>query len=269
MKHVMNIDLAKRLEQSEIHMMQSRLQSIQEQENNPMGVDIQTFGSAVAFSAKGIPGPSFNTVKGITFTDTKEIDEIIHYYEKQEIPCRFEITPAHSTSELFRYLSQRGFYQSDFHTTLYGSSHETNIIRSNEIIIRDLQEDEFHLFGDIYVKSFGMPAFTKEGVSQNNKVLYGKNGWHFYVALIENMPAAIAVLYVQKGIASLAASATLPHFRGRGCHTALLKHRIHIANELGCELVVGQARFGSTSQNNMERARMNIAHTKAIWTKML
>lgn len=104
-----------------------------------------------------------------------------------------------------------------------------------------------------------MPAFTLDGVSQNNKVLYGKKGWHFYVALIENIPAAIAVLYVQKGIASLVASATLPHFRGRGCHTTLLKHRIHIANELDYELVVGQARFGSTSQNNMERAGMKIA----------
>lgn len=72
MKHIMNIDLAKQLEQSEIEMMQSRLQIIQEQKNNPMGIDIQTFGSAVAFSAKGIPGPSFNTVKGITYTDKKK-----------------------------------------------------------------------------------------------------------------------------------------------------------------------------------------------------
>lgn len=269
MKHIMNIDLAKRLEKSEIDMMQSRLRNIQEQENNPMGIDIQTFGSAVAFSAKGIPGPSFNTVKGITFTDTKEIDEIISYYEKQEIPCRFEITPAHSTPELFHYLSKMGFYQTDFHTTLYGSPHLIDTNDSNEIIIRDLGEDEFHTFGDIYVKSFGMPSFTLEGVSQNNKVLYGKKGWHFYVACINNIPAAIGVLYTNKKNASLAASATLPYFQGRGCHTALLKQRMHVANQVGCELVVGQARFGSISQNNMERAGMKIAYTKAIWTQML
>ena len=44
---------------------------------------------------------------------------------------------------------------------------------------------------------------------------------------------------------------------------------MHVANQLGCELIVGQARFGSISQNNMERAGMKIAYTKAIWTKML
>lgn len=265
MKHVMNVELAKRLEQSEIDTMYSRLKTLQEQENNPMGIDIQTFGSAMAFSAKGIPGPSFNTVKGVTFTDKKEIDEIIDYYKKQDIPCHFEITPAHSTPELFEYLSQKGFYQTDFHTTLYGDVTKNTI--SNEVIVRDLEEYEFHLFGDIYVKSFGMPTFTIDGVSQNNKVLYGKDGWRFYLALIENTPAAIGVLYANKGVASLAASATLPHLQGKGCQTALLKHRMNAAKQLSCELVVGQARFGSISQNNMERSGMKIAYTKAIWTK--
>ncbi|MEI4828820.1 GNAT family N-acetyltransferase [Bacillus sp. FJAT-53711] len=265
MKHVMNVELAKRLEQSEIDTMYSRLKILQEQENNPMGIDIQTFGSAMAFSAKGIPGPSFNTVKGVTFTDKKEIDEVIDYYKKQEIPCRFEITPAHSTPELFEYLSQKGFYQTDFHTTLYGDVTKNTI--SNEIIVRDLEEYEFHHFGDIYVKSFGMPTFTIDGVSQNNKVLHGKEGWNFYLALLENTPAAIGVLYANKGIASLAASATLPHLQGKGCQTALLKQRMNVAKQLGCELVVGQARFGSISQNNMERTGMKIAYTKAIWMK--
>ncbi|MCM3734979.1 hypothetical protein M3215_03895 [Bacillus cytotoxicus] len=128
-----------------------------------------------AFSAKGIPGPSFNTVKGITFTGTKEIDEIISYYEKQRIPFRFGITPAHSTPELFYYLAKKVFYQTDFHTTLYGSPRVIDTTDSNEIIIRDLGEDEFHLFGDIYVKSFGMPAFTIDDVSQNNMERAGMN----------------------------------------------------------------------------------------------
>ena len=38
------------------------------------------------------------------------------------------------------------------------------------------------------------------------------------------------------------------------------------AIESNCTLIVGQARFGSGSQNNMERAHMKIAYTKSIWT---
>jgi SRSO17 transposase len=36
-------------------------------------------------------------------------------------------------------------------------------------------------------------------------------------------------------------------------HTALIQKRIKTAIESNCTLIVGQARFGSGSQNNMER----------------
>ena len=93
---------------------------------NPMQVQMKKFGSATAFSSKIIAGPAFNTVKGITFTNTDELDEIISYYQSLQITCRFEITPAQGTTELFQYLSQKGFYQSSFHTALYSIPREVH-----------------------------------------------------------------------------------------------------------------------------------------------
>nr|MBS9408288.1 hypothetical protein [Streptococcus oralis] len=77
---------------------------------------MKNFGNATAFSSKIIFGPAFNTVKGVTLTNTDEIDEIVSYYQSLQIPCSFEITPAQGTAELFQYLSKKGFYQSSFHT---------------------------------------------------------------------------------------------------------------------------------------------------------
>ena len=111
-----------------------------------------------------------------------------------------------------------------------------------------------------------MPSFTKDGVRQNNEILHNKPGWHFFIAEVQNIPAGIGVLYINKGVASLAASATLPEFQRKGCHTALIQKRIETAIESNCHLIVGQARFGSSSQNNIERAHMKIAYTKSIWT---
>ncbi len=45
----------------------------------------------------------------------------------------------------------------------------------------------------------------------------------FFIAEIQNTPASIGVLYINKGVASLAASATLPEFQRKGCHTALIQ----------------------------------------------
>ncbi|GAB6515235.1 GNAT family N-acetyltransferase [Bacillus cereus] len=264
MTTVMTLDIATEIENAEIDMISSRLERLQTISGNPMQVQMKKFGSATAFSSKIIAGPAFNTVKGITNADA--IDAIISYYESLQIPCRFEITPAQGTAELFQYLSQKGFYQSSFHTALYSIPGVDPSLLPANISVRQLKENEFHILADIYVRGFNMPSFTKDGVRQNNKILYDKPGWHFFIAEVQNTPAGIGVLYINNGIASLAASATLPEFQRKGCHTALIQKRIETAIESNCNLIVGQARFGSGSQNNMERAHMKIAYTKSIWT---
>ncbi|MHC2831585.1 MULTISPECIES: GNAT family N-acetyltransferase [Bacillus] len=264
MSTIMTLNAAQEIENAEIHMLSSRLKALQALAENPMQVQMKKFGSATAFSSKIIAGPAFNTVKGITNTD--ELDEIISYYQSLQIPCRFEITPAQGTAELFQYLSQKGFYQSSFHTALYSIPREDPSLLPANISVRQLKENEFHIFADIYVRGFNMPSFTKDGVRQNNEILYNKPGWHFFIAEFQNTPASIGVLYINNGVASLAASATLPEFQRKGCHTALIQKRIETAIEFNCNLIVGQARFGSSSQNNMERAHMKIAYTKSIWT---
>ncbi|PFK32193.1 GNAT family N-acetyltransferase [Bacillus cereus] len=266
MNPTITISMTKMIEQAEIDMLSDRLSTLQKIKGNPMQINMKRFENATAFSSKVISGPAFNTVKGITFTTKNELDEIISYYHTLQIPCRFEITPAHASPELFQYLHEKGFYQSDFHTALYGLPKPYPAPYSQKISIRELEEHEFHIFADIYVQGFRMPSFTKEGVRQNNQILFGKPGWHFYVAMIENVPASIGVLYMNQGIASLAASATLPAFQRRGCHTLLIQQRIHTAFTSQCQLLVGQALFGSASQNNMERCGMNAAYTKSIWT---
>lgn len=246
MSTIMTLNAAQEIENAEIHMLSSRLKALQALAENPMQVQMKKFGSATAFSSKIIAGPAFNTVKGITNTD--ELDEIISYYQSLQIPCRFEITPAQGTAELFQYLSQKGFYQSSFHTALYSIPREDPSLLPANISVRQLKENEFHIFADIYVRGFNMPSFTKDGVRQNNEILYNKPGWHFFIAEFQNTPASIGVLYINNGVASLAASATLPEFQRKGCHTALIQKRIETAIEFNCKLIVGQARFGSKNK---------------------
>lgn len=148
---------------------------------------------------------------------------------------------------------------------MYSIPREGSSLLPSNITIRKLKENDFDIFADIYVRGFNMPSFTTDGVRQNNEILYNEPGWHFFIAEVQNIPAGIGVLYINKGVASLAASATLLEFQRNGCHTALIQ-RIEKAIATNCHLIVGQARFGSRSQNNMERAHMKIAYTKSIWT---
>ncbi|UFT99272.1 GNAT family N-acetyltransferase [Radiobacillus kanasensis] len=269
MTFVMNRDLADRLELSEMDCLISRLNAIKEIKGNPMGVEIQKFGNATAFSVKNIPGPSFNTIKGLKAGDENHVEKIIEFYKQKDIPVRFDLSPGYVSPDLLTYLNQLGFYQLDFHTTLYkpmksGLSEE---FMDSRISIRPLKEDEFDMFAEIYTKGFQMPAFLKSGVAQNNEILYNNKYWTFYLASMDNEPAGIGVLFIKDGVATLAAAATVPSLRNKGIQSSLIKKRLNQATLEQCDLAVGQAKFGSVSQNNMERAGMRIAYTKAVWVK--
>ena len=247
MNLVLDGKLAKTIEQAEVDVVHSRLTAIKEMSGNPMGVGIKKFGNATAFSIKNIPGPAFNTVKGLTDEDETEVNHIIEYYKDRGIPIRFELTPTQGSSDLLSCLSEAGLYQTDFHTTLYGGLSEELGTIDPEITIRKLKENEFDTFGDIYTKGFQMPTFLKSGIAQNNEVLYDNDNWHFYLASVENEPAGIGVLFIKDGIATLAAAATVPNLRNKGIHSALITARINQAKMLDSKLVVGQARFALVS----------------------
>ncbi|WP_096189337.1 GNAT family N-acetyltransferase [Evansella halocellulosilytica] len=267
MKNVLTKKLAQKVERSEIDALHSRLTAVMKRAGNPMGVQIKEFGRATAFTVKHIPGPSFNKVLGLTSDDTEYIDQIVDYYNEKEIPVRFDIPPANSSQQLLASLSDRRFAQSDFHTSLYRFLHDfqEKEMNTTNIAIRPLRLDEFSLFGDLYVRAFQMPPFLKEPIAENNEVLHHNDHWTFYLAELNGKPAGIGVLFKYDGVATLAASATVPEFRNNGVHRALIQTRLNEAKQSGCYLAIGQAAYASVSQNNMERAGMKIAYTKAIW----
>jgi len=271
MSLILTKDVARSIEKSETDCLQSRLTVIQHIDGNPMGIEWKTFGEATAFQAKHIPGPSYNKILGLSGDELACIDSILHFYKESGIPATFDITPAHATTDLLKALADKGYVQAGFHTVLYRPledicdfAFETNSL----ITIRELHLDEFHVFGAIYTKGFGMPSFLSEHVATNNRVLHHHQNWNFYMAMYDGEPAGIGVFYAKNGIGTLAASATLPVFRNKGVHQALVSTRIDKAKELNCSLLVGQAAFGSASHRNMERTGMRIAYTKGIWSSL-
>lgn len=258
------------VEQSEIDALEDRLMRVRSLNDNAMGVELKRFGNAVAFSVKNIPGPSFNTVKGLNQNNIGDLDEIVEFYSNRGIPARFEVTPGNASADLFRKLSTLGFFQSGFHTSLYRtlSTDETLIaVTDNNIHIEEISLANFDIFGELYTKGFGMPAAFKDYVTANNKVLAESDNWNFYLAHVAGEPAGIAVLFIKNDVATLAASATVPDYRNKGVQTALIEKRIQRALGEGCRYLVGQAAFGSVSQKNMERAGLKVAYTNAVWEK--
>ncbi len=268
MKQVVTKELARWIEGIEADSFYSRLSRLKKITNNPMGVEIKKFGNAIAFSVKNIPGPAFNKIKGMKDEDLIYLDDLIGFYNQKGIPARFELTPAHTTTSLYAALAKRGYFHTDFITNLYADLRELPIYENNNqsILIREFNANEFDLFAELYIEAFNMPDFLKENIAHNNEVLYGIPGWKFYLATYKAIPAGIGVLFMGEKGAYLAAAGTIPQYRSHGVQGSLIQHRIKEAKHNGFKLIVGQASFGSISQNNMERAGLKIAYTKSVWT---
>jgi GNAT superfamily N-acetyltransferase len=79
--------------------------------------------------------------------------------------------------------------------------------------------------------------------------------------------AATAAMDVRDGCAALFAGSTLPQFRGRGWHTALIRDRIARASAAGARMMRATARPGSISERNFHRCGFNTLYTRTVWER--
>lgn len=75
-----------------------------------------------------------------------------------------------------------------------------------------------------------------------------------FLAVAGETPIAAGALTVHEDVAIVGGAATLPGHRGTGAQSALLRHRLSVAAQAGCDLVVGTARLDSVSEANLRRA---------------
>ena len=87
--------------------------------------------------------------------------------------------------------------------------------------------------------------------------------------MVDGELAGAGTMIVIQGIAGLLSSAVMPNFRGRGIQTALIRHRLRVAQAAGCELVKMDTKPGTSSQRNAERAGFRVAYTRAQFSKAL
>jgi GNAT superfamily N-acetyltransferase len=87
-----------------------------------------------------------------------------------------------------------------------------------------------------------------------------------FLAVAGGTPIAAAGMTVHGDIAVLGGASTLRAHRGQGAQSRLLRHRLRVAAEAGCELAVATARPGSVSAANLRRAGFAI-ETRTTWVR--
>ncbi|RJX37159.1 N-acetyltransferase [Paenibacillus pinisoli] len=263
---VLNETLTARIQQAEAAFITSRISSIGERIGNPEGVEIMKLGNIAAFYIKTMPWGLFNSIRGFSHVDIGHLDEILAFYRERERRFQMDIDPVGNNAETLRHLAGKGLHQTGFQSVLYGLPREERPALAPSITVQSIEnETDFDVYAGIHCVGAGMSLDDKHHFVNNNIGLLNRPGWRLLLARWNEVPAAVGVMHIHEGTASLALAATLPEYRGRGLQTALLQWRLYEAHRAGCDLVAGQASFGSSSQHNMERLGMSLAWTRALW----
>lgn len=264
---VMTLELARQIEQMDIEYSVSRLGGMQAAPGNPLGIQIKSFGGAVAFLIKAWPDFWYGQkVLGLSSAQVTFLDEVVRLFRENHLSCRFEIIPGNLDAALASRLNELRFIQMGFSTALYGSPRRNMQAFPANVTVQPVSTSQIDFFIDLYQDCFEYPRL----VEIEKRIV---RGWiesahpalDCYIANLDNNPAGIGILFSHGKMSLLADAAVLPRYRSSGCHTALIQRRIDRAVERGSELVTSFPAFGSNSHRNLERAGLRIAYTKTMW----
>ncbi|HTO52196.1 MAG TPA: GNAT family N-acetyltransferase [Myxococcota bacterium] len=233
---------------------------------NPFEIEVRRFGRATASIARKVPLVEwYNRVVGLEQQDARQLRDMLAFYRTHGVRARFEIGPAELTSALAVALAAERIGLERFETTLYAPIEARISPPPSTLEVRASPLDELDRYFEIWARGFGLPDFLWEDERRIRRAWFAVPGFRRYVALDAGEPVACAGLYLHGDVAYLCMSATLPESRGRGAQSALIARRWREAAEHGSRFVVTQTAYGGTSQNNMERAGMRLAHNFGIW----
>lgn len=242
--------------------------------SHPVTVDpsapcVAQFGRTIASkSPRAWPG---NKVFCFGHEDVGRLDEILAYFAADRLEPSFYVAPMAFTRDVAAALTAFGFVQREFEQAiLYGVPEPTPPRLPEGVTIEPVAADNLEEFVGATADGFEWHASWRdaamEGVRTSVRPSVRPGVQHFLVRY-RGAAAGVGSLGVRENVASLGGGAVVPALRGKGCHLALVHHRVHLAHALGCELVLGGARFGSGSFRNQQRAGLRVAYLESAWSR--
>ena len=231
----------------------------------PGTVIVVQFGRTIAAKAKG--GRPSNKVYCFGPDDLSRLDDILAFYASDGLEPEFYLTPTGFTRAVGAALSMAGFAQFDFQQAiLYGVPSSELTSPPRHITIERVTADNLEDYLSTMVDGFEMPPEWRDAAMDDGRRRFrGDEQW--FLARVGGDPAAVATLRVRDGVASLGGGATVPAHRRKGCHLALVRHRLDVAYLLGCTLVIGGANYGSGSFRNQLRGGLRLAYIESGWRR--
>jgi ribosomal protein S18 acetylase RimI-like enzyme len=198
------------------------------------------------------------------------LDRIEEFYRSHGAPTQVDVCPL-THSSLLELLKNRRYYMSELNNVLFrrvsreerfdGPPVGVEITRGNR--------EEADVFTDIVARSFFPKGDAPREFSTWLMPLFQYEDAVTFLATANGTPAGSGVgqRMHPHNIFAFFGDGTLSEYRGRGIQQALIRERLKLAAELGCDTAVVITQGGTTSQRNYERLGFRVAYSKATLVK--
>ncbi|AIQ66110.1 hypothetical protein PSTEL_26345 [Paenibacillus stellifer] len=261
MSRVSPLDITKQLEHMEIELTKlNAKRSLSEVERR---LEIAELGNCLLLKDTAHPqSPYYNRVKGFGPGDIPLLRRILNHYG-EAAPC-FDLTPNHMTADVSEALLKQGYMPVEQLVFLAARPKTQAKPSLPEMRIEAVTGESAETFISWIARSNGEAPYSRNIVDRVKGYFHASH-FHNYMLTIDGRPAAMGSLFLHGSEGYLANDYTFEEFRGRGCQTALIGHRLSAAAELGLENVYTDVEFGSVSHANMEKAGFRTAFINTFW----
>ncbi len=193
------------------------------------------------------------------------IDEIITYFQSQELPPTVFLSPACTPRDLPQRLAAHGFVRQE-------SEEAWMVLDIRNISIPDLYpavpikqitKQDALTFAEIFMEAFEMPTDAAPAMAQLLEPSINLPGFHHYLALVQGQPVGTCSLICHETFGILGSAGVVPAHRRSGAVTNLTITAITEARREGVEALILQTAAGTL----LERL-LSISGFKKLFTRV-
>jgi GNAT superfamily N-acetyltransferase len=262
-----SIETAQRLDRAECDLLQEIAGVIATRRLGVVTMPIA--GGLAVYAGEGAP---LNKVAGMGYaglpTDA-ELSRVEALFHDRGARVSIELS-ALAEIGLGDMLTRRGYALTGIENVLIRRTEQHGI--TDPVLGVSVEEaPDFEQWLDVFVEGFLCPddqgigapeAFEREAIRSVIKDMSGCDTMRHYIAMRDGVPVGGADMRIGDGIVQLCGASTLPEHRRRGVQTALLRHRLAVSRDAGCDLMVTSTLPGSKSQQNMQKQGFELAYAK-------
>jgi GNAT superfamily N-acetyltransferase len=266
-------DVVERIERAECELLRAGAEAARRRDP---GAGVLTVPLAGGFATWGGSNSPLNKVAGLGFAGAPRAEELAALefaFAQRATPVRVELASL-ADPAVSGFLAGRGYrfvgFENVLGLPLDGYAPDA---AAPEIDVRPSDEPEFQAWLDAVVTGFAQPddqgvptdeEFPRAVLEQVIGDLANGEGFSRYMARRGGEIAGGASLRMGDGVAQLCGAATLPAHRRRGVQTALLRKRLELARDAGCDIAVVTTQPGSKSQQNVQREGFHLLYGRAV-----